>query len=96
MLSEHIRETDVKQAELLGDLLDEYMQTMAAARHWIINIWTPEDVLVVRKDLNAEQAWQVLQYLDDHYTHVESFDDLAFNVAEDSFGLPGDDMEEDS
>ena len=94
MLNEKIRTNAVRHAELLGDMLEEYIRVMAASRHWKIDIWTTDHVCQVREDLNEEQAWEVLQDLERTYDATLSMQDWMFNRAEALFGLPPDEEED--
>lgn len=79
-VSELLDFNDVHQGELdLDDLLYE--------NRLIAHVWSTEDVRSVRADLNDEQCWQVLQYLD---RNIDSERGISWErveqVANDMFG----------
>lgn len=41
------------------------VQRLLRRRRQIAHLWSVEDVLSIRPDLNADQAWAVLQLIDD-------------------------------
>ena len=79
---------DILIRELL-DLIDplEYtinLEELLAEHRLIAHIWSIEDVLEVRADLNEEQAWEVLQECDRQKDSTQgiTWDTLRFTAEE--------------
>ena len=48
------------------DEIDVDIHELLAQHRQIAHIWSVEDVQSVRPDLTEDQAWEVLQFVDDH------------------------------
>ena len=47
--------------------VNRHVHELLAKHHRIAAIWCTDDVRGVRPDLTEEQAWEVLQQVDDHH-----------------------------
>jgi hypothetical protein len=95
-MTEEMVQAAIRQADALGDDLNEYVVAMLATQHRVADIWTTDYVKSVRDDLTEDQAWEVLCHVADRYDPTETMYNWLFNAAESLFGLPPEDDEEDS
>jgi hypothetical protein len=73
-------------------LADIDVHDLLAKRHQVAVIWSVEDVQEMRPDLNADQAWEVLQQCYKVHDCEGGFNWLLIEtVADDLFPSPSDD-----
>jgi len=74
--------------------VNSHVRELLAKQHSIATIWSTDDVRGIRPDLTEDQAWEVLQQVDDihdadcgiNWTTLET-------VAEDLYPAPDDEQE---